>query len=250
VIRILHGSALGEARSATSFGRRVLQLGVYAQEILTAMLYRGVVAGSENARRDNRFVHDVLPYGVDDCIFRPRKEERSAQPSVLFVGALDGRKRGRVLLQQFVDVIRPAHPTASLTFVGAKGPDLPGVQYLVGVDDAELAALYRRAWVYASPSTYEGFGLPYLEAMACGTPVVATPNPGSNEVLADGSCGVLCSDADFAANVSALLSDPMRRDELTTAGLARSRHYSIDRMLDAYESLLFAEVRGYSPRPV
>ncbi len=45
-----------------------------------------------------------------------------------------------------------------------------GVTYVTGVPDTQLADLYRRAWVCASPSTYEGFGLPYLEAMACGTP--------------------------------------------------------------------------------
>jgi phosphatidylinositol alpha-mannosyltransferase len=250
VLRILHGSALGEARSATSLGRCVLQLGVYAQELLTAMIHRGVVAGSENARRDNPFVQQVLPYAVDDILFRPSERDRSAHPSVLFVGALDGRKRGRFLLEQFVDTIRPLHPTASLTFVGAIGPELPGVRYLVGVDDLELADLYRSAWVYASPSTYEGFGLPYLEAMACGTPVVATPNPGSLEVFAGGSCGLLSSDADFASNVSGLLADPVRRRSLTAAGLARARDYSIDRMLDAYEDFLFSELRGYSPRTV
>jgi phosphatidylinositol alpha-mannosyltransferase len=250
VLRILHGSALGEARSATSLGRCLLQLGVYTQELMTAMLYRGVVAGSENARRDNPFVDQVLPYAVDERIFRPGESERSEEPSVLFVGALDGRKRGRLLLDQFVNAIRPSHPTASLTFVGAIGPDLPGVRYLVGVDDLELGALYRTAWIYASPSIYEGFGLPYLEAMACGTPVVASPNPGSREVLAGGSCGLLSSDADFAASVSALLGDRARRAALATAGLARAQEYSLDRMLDAYEEFLVGEIHGYSPRPV
>jgi glycosyltransferase involved in cell wall biosynthesis len=214
------------------------------------MIHDGVVAGSENARRYNPFVQEVLPYGVDDSIFWASESERSAHPSLLFVGALDGRKRGRFLLEQFVNVIRPLHPTASLTFVGATGPSLPGVRYRVGVDDVELAALYRNAWVYASPSTYEGFGLPYLEAMACGTPVVASPNPGSLEVLAGGSSVLLSSDADFAASVSALLSDPRRRTALTTAGIARARDYSIDRMLDAYENFLFYTIRGYSPSTV
>ena len=66
------------------------------------------------------------------------------------------------------------------------GPARKGVSYHVGVSDTELAALYCRAWVYVSPSTYEGFGLPYAEALACGTPVVATPNDGSHEMLSAG----------------------------------------------------------------
>ena len=120
---------------------------------------------------------------MDDSIFTPWPVEKTPEPSVLFVGALDGRKRGRFLLEGFLKTVRPMHPDASLTIVGGTGPEHPGVTYLTGVSDAELADLYRRAWVYASPSTYEGFGLPYLEAMACGTPVVASANPGSVDVL-------------------------------------------------------------------
>jgi glycosyltransferase involved in cell wall biosynthesis len=95
VLRVLHGSALGEARSATSFGRTALQLGVYIQELATAFLQRGVVAVSENARRDNPFVTRVIPHGVDESVFTPWPVSRSPEPSVLFVGALEGRKQAR-----------------------------------------------------------------------------------------------------------------------------------------------------------
>ena len=118
---------------------------------------------------------------------------------------------------------RRRHPNATLTIVGASGPSQPGVVYLTGVTDAQLAELYRRSWVFASPSSYEGFGLPYLEAMACGTPVVATANPGSIEVLADGAYGLMPRDDDFAATVSDLLGDEARRAALTDAGFRRGR---------------------------
>jgi glycosyltransferase involved in cell wall biosynthesis len=130
------------------------------------------------------------------------------------------------------------HPAATLTIVGPAGPAHPGVRYLTGVSDAELAGLYREAWVYASPSTYEGFGLPYLEAMACGTPVVATRNPGSVEVLDDGACGLLPPDDDFIPQVAALLGDPGRRAALSARGVQRSRAYALSAMLDRYEALL------------
>jgi glycosyltransferase involved in cell wall biosynthesis len=112
------------------------------------------------------------------------------------------------------------------------------VRYVTGISDAELASLYRRAWVYASPSTYEGFGLPYLEAMACGTPVVASENPGSVDVLA-GGCGVLPTDDDFAGAIASLLSDEAARVRLSHAGLIRARDLSLARMLDGYEKVLF-----------
>jgi phosphatidyl-myo-inositol alpha-mannosyltransferase len=238
VLRVMHGSALGEARSATSVGRCVLQLGVYGQELLTAFLSRGVVAVSHNTTRDNPFIGRVVPHGVDDTFFSPWPEEKSAEPSVLFVGAMDGRKRGRFLLDGFLTTIRAAHPNASLTMVGDSGPEHPGVRYVTGVSDAELASLYRRAWVYASPSSYEGFGLPYLEAMACGTPVVASENPGSVDVLA-GGCGVMPADEDFASAVASLLGDEAARARLSRAGLMRAQDFSLARMLDGYEKVLF-----------
>jgi len=97
--------------------------------------------------------------------------------------------------------------------------------------------MYRRAWVVAAPSTYEGFGLPYLEAMSCGTAVIATPNPGSREVLGDGYAG-LVEDAAFAPGLLALLRDEAKRRALETAGLRRAGEFSIDRMIDQYEALL------------
>ena len=239
VLRVMHGSALGEARSATSIGRFVLQCGVYVQELLTAVCQNGVVAVSENTRHDNPFLRRVIPHGVDEAIFRPQPGSRTPEPSVLFVGSLDGRKRGRFLLEGFLSDVRACHPEATLTMVGATGPARPGVTYMSGVDDDRLADLYRRAWVYASPSTYEGFGLPYLEAMACGTPVVASRNPGSVELLGDAAYGLMPADADFIGVVSALLGDEARRAELAAAGLSRARHYSLTRMIDGYEDLLF-----------
>jgi len=239
VVRVMHGSALGEARSARSIGRRVLQLGVFAQELVTALAYRGVVGVSENTRQDNPFVRRVIPHGVDDRCFTVSDTGKSRTPSILFVGALDGRKRGRFLLDLFEQAVRPACPDATLDFVGPAGPVQPGVTYHTGVTDDVLADLYRRAWVYASPSSYEGFGLPYLEAMACGTPVVASPNPGSREVLDDGRCGVLAADASFAGELIAILRDAPRREAMAAQGLSRARKYSLSRMIGDYEELLY-----------
>src|SRR5262249_36511912 len=155
--------------------------------------------------------------------------------SLLFVGTLAGRKRGRFVLRAFANVVRRAHPDATLTIVGENGPPSAGVTYCVGVDDVELAALYRRAWAYITASTYEGFGLPALESMACGTPVVASPNPGSIEVLDHGKYGALPADVEFGLAISALLSDAETRAALSARGLRRARDFSLTIMLDRYE---------------
>ena len=87
--------------------------------------------------------------------------------------------------------------------------------------------------------TYEGFGLPNLEAMACGTPGVASASPGSVDVLGEPGCGLLLTDDEFAATVAALLGDEARRAELSAAGLRRASQFTLTRMLESDESVLF-----------
>ena len=130
--------------------------------------------------------------------------------------------------------------------VSHRGDAAPGVVFHTGLADLELAALYRRAWVYASPSTYEGFGLPYVEAMACGVPVVATPNPGSLEVLGGGQYGRVVDDAGFSETVVHLLGDGQARAALVDAGLERAADYGLERTLDEYERLVHALVTAHA----
>jgi glycosyltransferase involved in cell wall biosynthesis len=238
VIRIMCGSALGEALSSSSPIRFASQLGIYLQELLTGLLQPGCVGISNNARSFNPLIRRAIPIGIDLNLFRPDFPAKTETPSILFVGTLRGRKRGQLLLDWFSTTIRSRLPEATLTIVGEIGPEMAGVTYRVGLPDEELAKVYRSAWLYASPSKYEGFGLPYVEAMASGTPVVATRNPGSDEVLDGGRCAVLADDSSFADTVCDLLMTPERRAQLAALGLARAREYSLETTLDRYEALL------------
>jgi phosphatidylinositol alpha-mannosyltransferase len=238
LVRVMAGSALGETLHADSPWRFLMQAGVYVQELLTALTQPACVGISQNTRRYNPFVRRVIPLGVDTSAFFPSPSEKTEEPSVLFVGAVEGRKRGRELVGWFTQHVRARHPSATLAMVSRPGPRAEGVTYHTGVSDSELAAMYRRAWVYASPSTYEGFGLPYLEALASGTPVVATPNPGSREVLCEGRYGRLVEDREFGAALAELLSDAGARETLAARGLERARELSLAAMVDGYESLL------------
>jgi phosphatidyl-myo-inositol alpha-mannosyltransferase len=242
-VRVMHGSAREEAASATSVGRRLLQAGVYLQELAGAALHEATIGVSANTRLANPFVRHVIPNGVDRRVFHPGAGRRADRPTLVFVGTLSGRKRGAWLLDLFDTVIRRRVSRAELHMVCPPGSEREGVTYHAGVSDAALAALYCRAWLCVSPSAYEGFGLPYAEALSCGTPVVATSNPGSREVLATGG-GVLASDDAFAATVVALLTDDLRRGALEDEARARAADHDLETTIDAYEAVLLSLQRG------
>ncbi len=88
------------------------------------------------------------------------------------------------------------------------------------------------------PSSYEGFGAPVIEAMACGTPVVAVRNPGAREIVRDGHTGLLCSDATLAANLIAALKDAGIRERLSANGIEDVRaRFDIMRIAQRYAAL-------------
>ena len=142
---------------------------------------------------------------------------------VLAVGTLEPRKN----LARVVEAARRAG--AELRVVGAEGWGGVAVDGWVGrVSDEELAALYRGARAVAYPSLYEGFGLPVLEAMACGAPVVTSRGSATEEV-ADGAA-ILVDPLDVGAIAAGLEEASSRRDELRARGLERARAFSWDRV--------------------
>ena len=147
---------------------------------------------------------------------------------VLAVGTLEPRKN----LRRVADAA--ARLSTELRVVGAPGwgrVETPG--WVGEVADEELAALYRGARAFVFPSLYEGFGIPVLEAMACGAPVV-TSRGGATEEIAGGAA-VLVDPLDIEAIAAGIEEAAARRDELRTLGLQRARAYSWDAVADTVE---------------
>jgi alpha-1,3-rhamnosyl/mannosyltransferase len=103
--------------------------------------------------------------------------------------------------------------------------------WLGQVSDDELAALYRGARCLVYPSLYEGFGIPVLEAMACGTPVVTSAGGATEEVA--GGAAVLVDPRDPAAIAAGIEEAAARRDELRARGLARAAEFTWERVAAA-----------------
>jgi len=107
-------------------------------------------------------------------------------------------------------------------------PEVPSrVRHLGYVSDGELRALYEGAACFLYPSLYEGFGLPPLEAMACGCPVVVSRSGSLPEVCGDAAlyCDPL-DPADIARATSSVVGSPTLRSELASLGIQRAKHFT------------------------
>ena len=170
----------------------------------------------------------VIPHGVDS-VFTP-DGPRADGDYALAVGTLEPRKN----LARAVEAAREAG--VALRVVGARGWGGVEVDGWVGeIPDAELAALYRGARCVLYPSLYEGFGLPVLEAMACGTPVITSVGTAMEEVA--GGAAILVDPLDVAAIAQGIHEAAERRDELSTAGLARAGELTWERAADSVVEL-------------
>lgn len=242
-VRTFHGSALYEARHATRRTSRALYRVTYPLECLAARLATAVYAvGPDSA--DTFRARGILPIGVD-----PAPEvARSERPSILFVGTWAGRKRGRWLRDVFAQRVRPAVPDAELWMVCDRCEESPGVRWLGSPSDDDLSSLYGRAWAFCLPSTYEGFGIPYIEAMAHGTPVVASPNPGAAMTLRDGAHGLIVPDAELGATLAALLADQAQRGKWAAAAAAGAQAYSWPAVVRSHEDAYRAAIASWASR--
>ncbi len=115
------------------------------------------------------------------------------------------------------------------------------VRWMGHPSDAELSRLFARAWAMCLPSTYEGFGMPYVEAMLHGTPVVATPNVGSNYLLRGGA-GLIASDDALGDALTRVLTLPCLRRDLTESGARRADSFLWDNAARAHEKAYLAAI--------
>ena len=189
----------------------------------------------------------VIPNGVD-ARFRHRPAEEIAAVGValgiptphyvLGLGSLEPRKNlSRLLaawsaihsrLPEDVWLVITGEPGKRLVFRDvAVGESLPRVHFTGRVDDAHLPALYGGALLLAYPALYEGFGLPPLEAMACGVPVVAGDRAAVPEVVGDAALLVDPDDPEaIAAAIERLVLDAAQRADLRRKGLARAQAFN------------------------
>jgi glycosyltransferase involved in cell wall biosynthesis len=180
----------------------------------------------------------VIPPGVHER-FAPDASERSVHPLVVAVGRLMPVKQFDALIRAVVP-LRSTFPDLELVIVGdgEERPKLDAIVRELGandmvrfagrVSDDALSALYQRAWLLASASVAEGWGMTITEAAACGTPAVVTDIGGHRDSVANGVSGVLALPAELGAAIGRVLGDPMLRAGLAAGAIAHAKRFSWD----------------------
>jgi glycosyltransferase involved in cell wall biosynthesis len=214
-----------------------------------------IVADSECSRRDIIRLLGVAEERVAVVYLAASEEYRPANdtaikqkyqldnPYLLYLGGFDQRKNLPMLLEAFAEVVKSGDETTTLAIAGgipapsALFSDVRGlttqlglanrVQFLGRVPDEDCAALYSAAEAFVFPSIYEGFGLPPLEAMACGAAVICSNASSLPEVVGDAAITLPPDDLKaWAEAIKAVLTDPKRRDDLRERGLRQAARFS------------------------
>ena len=210
-----------------------------------------VIAISEATRREviewlgvsAERVH-VVRNGIDHARFRPKDRRLHREPYVLFVGVEHPRKNLTGLLQAFAELKRQRR-FSRLRLVKVGGPGYRGGRFrrrtnraiselgigdaveLAGrVDDDLLPAYYSGAECLVVPSLQEGFGLPVVEAMACGCPVIVSDRASLPEIAGEAALTSAPDPGSLATALARVLDDPGLRDRLRERGLARARMFT------------------------
>jgi glycosyltransferase involved in cell wall biosynthesis len=228
-----------------------------------------ILTDSDCSRRDiseqTGFPRDritVVYPGVELERFRPLPSgpvDGESRPYVLCVAGADPTKNVETLVEAFARLPQPMRAAYDLILVGdfRRRPELreQAVRHGIGaqtvftgvVSDDRLIELYRRAALFVFPSRYEGFGLPVLEAMACGCPVISSNAASLPEVAGDAAILLDPSDAEgFAHAMERVLADPRLRRDLRERGLQRAVQFPWDRT--ARETVaVYQRVAGSAP---
>ncbi len=178
----------------------------------------------------------VVPPGIDPR-FTPGAAKSTA-PTVLAVGRLMPAKRfddliraAAVAREHIADlrlvIVGDGYERLELERVAAEAGGNEWVELVGHCSDTELVELYRRAWVLASASSHEGWGMSITEAAACGTPAVVTDIAGHRDAVEDGVTGILCPDpAALGPALASLLADDERRARMSQRALDRAQRFT------------------------
>ena len=250
-----------------------------------ARMFYGRVVVKHLARRQNRVVaisrqtsgdierffgipassQSLVHNGIDHARFCPGESKAPERPYFLYVSRLEHPAKNHVRLIEAFDQFRKRtklewdlvlaggdwHGAEHIRAAARQSGSAAHIRFPGFVPDADLPALYRSAGAMVYPSLFEGFGLPPVEAMACGCPVVSSSAGALDEVIGDAALRIDPNDpVSIADALVEIASNPARRERLRELGLANARRFdwavTARRMLGIYEEAVESAVAGHA----
>lgn len=234
----------------------------YAQRVYPTLAQRcrGIITCSESSKRDIMKYMDipeervfVCPWGYNKELFHPEKGKKRGNPYFLAVSCSMGRKNTMSVIKAYEKIVKQ-NPQHELVLVW---PNIPNEawsycnqDHLVNhiyiqssIDDERLSVLYNEATATFFPSRYEGFGLPVLESMACGTPVVTCRNSSLPEVGGEAALYVEPDDIDGLSRIMEQFEQgDLKKENFYDRCLKRASHFSwqhcAQQTLEVYQKML------------
>lgn len=192
----------------------------------------------------------VMHLGVDTELFRPLEHQKSDAFRIMTTASADAPLKGLSVLLHAMALLLPDYPELRLTLVGKPKPGgdteklitalglRDYIECCKGITHEEMVEKYAQAAVAVVPSIYEGFGLPAIEAMACGVPLVSTDGGALAEVVDNAGLVVSAGDSHaLASAIARLFDDSALRDEYASRGLSRvEQHFCWNRCAERLEA--------------
>lgn len=253
-VRTFYGTAALEYRHATTLKGRLAQGFSYWMERREARRCRLTVGISPHVAGHlpgiDRVIPCMLPAPPDSAA-----SGKTAFPSLLYLGSRKSRKRGGLALDIWRG-LRERVPGLRLTYVGPRleveelrnMEEYRGIDFRARLTQDELLGLYRESWLYLCLSSYEGFGVGIIEAMACSCLVVTTPHLGSEYLVKNGETGVIVPSEKAAEAIAGLLEDQAARKEIAKRAKEFARRFAPAVVASSYLELYrLAKARAWKP---
>ena len=244
------------------------RLGRAIEQYLVPLLYRNVPIVSSSRStivhmeqllyRGSALDVSIAYNGIDHDFYQPG-EQKFDKPTVLYLGRVKKYKRIPMLIEM-MQRVRAELPDAELIIAGGgdaveesmAAVDRMGageyIHFRGYVDEDEKLRLYQKAWVVATASMVEGWGLTVVEANACGTPAVAFDVPGLNESIIHGETGLLSRNRqEFTDNLVSTLSDEAVRNKLSQGAMAWAASFTWEQTASATLAMMKQSMNGSRP---
>jgi glycosyltransferase involved in cell wall biosynthesis len=242
-VRTFYGTAAMEYRHARTLKGKFAQGFSYWMERREARRCRLTVGISPHVAAHLPGVDRIIPCMLP-CEPSMAVPTKTSHPSLLYMGSRNSRKRGGIALDLY-GKLKIQFPDITLTYVGHKKEiaelkgisEFQGIEFLTAQNQIAINELYQRSWIYLCFSSYEGFGVGIIEAMAFHTLVLTTPHPGSEYLVRDGETGMVVPIENIEQALIHIIKDDASRNEISRRGREFSKKFTPAVVGSAYAEL-------------